>query len=244
MGNRVLLLVGTRKGLFTFESDTTRRAWREAGPLLSSWEVTGLLGDSRHGHRLFAGTGHMAYGPMIRVSLDFGETWTQMLESPRYPPDGGRSVHRIWQILSGTPAEPDTFFAGVDEAGFFVSRDGGRTWRHHDTLAADPSRPRWSRTQAGNPLHSLLLHPQQPQRLWGLVGGAGVVYSGNGGVDWEFRNAGRCPGRRRRRRAECTSPGAPPAPAPPCPPQIAGAASAATASARQRSARPDPRTGR
>lgn len=190
MGDRVILLVGTQKGLFTFESDAARRRWRETGPLLPSWEVTGLLGDSRHGQRIFVGTSDAAHGPTIRISEDVGQTWTQIVESPRYAADSGRLVHRVWQIVHGPATEPDTFYAGVDEAGLFVSRDSGTTWRHHDTLGRDPSRPRWSRTQAGNPLHSLTLHPGDAQRMWGLVGGAGVVYSGNGGVDWEFRNSG------------------------------------------------------
>ena len=188
MSGRVILLVGTKKGLFTFESDAERRNWRETGPLLASWEVNGLVGDSRRGHRLLAGTGHAAYGPTIRVSPDFGQTWTQVLESPRYTPESGRFVRRIWQIVCGP--EPDTYYAGVDEAGLFVSADGGLSWRQRDTLGRDPTRSRWSRTQAGNPLHSLVAHPADARRIWGLVGGAGVVYSGNGGVDWEFRNAG------------------------------------------------------
>ncbi|HET7559887.1 MAG TPA: hypothetical protein VFK80_07990 [Limnochordia bacterium] len=189
MSSRILLLVGTRKGLFTFASDAKRRVWRETGPLLPSWEVTGLLGDSRHGHRLFAGTGHMAYGATLRVSSDLGKGWTQLLHSPRYPAESGRIVHRIWD-LAAHPTKADTLYAGVDEAGLFISRDRGEHWTHHDTLGDDPTRPHWSRTKAGNPLHSLRFHPEDPQHMWALVGGAGVVFSQDGGVNWAWRNNG------------------------------------------------------
>ena len=85
MSRQVNVLVGTNKGLFLYQSDANRREWKLRGPFLSGWEVYSVLGDSRHGQRIFAGTSHMAYGPTLRVSEDFGETWQQISDGPHYP---------------------------------------------------------------------------------------------------------------------------------------------------------------
>lgn len=188
MPSAVLLLVGTQKGLFLFESDEERKSWRETGPLLASWEINGLLADYGRSGRLLAGTGHRAYGPTVRISEDRGASWSQQVASPRFN-DGVRTVRRIWQ-LAIDPHAPDLFYAGVDDAALFVSRDAGATWRLRDTLAEDATRSYWSRTAAGNPLHSIVFHPEKRDELWALIGGAGVAHSTDGGEHWSFRNAG------------------------------------------------------
>src|SRR3712207_3831108 len=123
MGKHVVVLVGTTKGAFFFHSDERRQEWHLSGPHLGGWDIYSLLGDSRNGRRIFAGTSHFVYGPTIRVSEDFGENWTEVANSPRYSPESGFEMKRIWQIVPGHPSEPDTLFAGVEEAGLFVSRD-------------------------------------------------------------------------------------------------------------------------
>ena len=52
MSQRVILMAGTNKGLFLFESDMDRQKWQVRGPLLSGWEIYGVLGDNRHGPRI------------------------------------------------------------------------------------------------------------------------------------------------------------------------------------------------
>src|SRR5579871_2321735 len=107
MVKRVMVCVGTTKGAFCFHSDETRRDWHMSGPHLSGWEVYSLLGDSRHTPRLYAGTSSFVYGTTIRFSDDLGETWTQVEASPAYSPESGFKLKRIWQIVPGSPAEPD-----------------------------------------------------------------------------------------------------------------------------------------
>ena len=101
MSQRVFVLAGTIKGLFIFESDTDRQKWQVHGPYLNGWEVYSVLGDGRHGQRIFAGTSHMAYGPSLRVSEDFGETWQEIEQGPSYPTETGFKLNRFWQIIPG-----------------------------------------------------------------------------------------------------------------------------------------------
>ena len=107
------------------------------GPHLDGWEIYSLFGCPRTG-RILAGTSHFVYGPTIRVSDDMGQTWRQIEKGPSYGADRGFKLQRIWQIRPGHASEPDTLYAGVEDAGLFVSRDNGDTWSEVDALANHP----------------------------------------------------------------------------------------------------------
>lgn len=190
MAKRMNLLVGTNKGVFIFTSDERRREWSLKGPFLSGWEVYSVLGDSRHGNRIYAGTSHAAYGATIRVSEDFGESWTQIEQGPSYAKDTGFSLNRIWQLVPGHPSEPDTLFAGVEEAGIFVSRDRGTTWRELDGLTKHPTRPGWFPGAGGMCLHTILIDPRDSRRMWVAMSAVGVFRTEDGGSTWTPRNQG------------------------------------------------------
>ncbi|HEY0826782.1 MAG TPA: exo-alpha-sialidase [Bacilli bacterium] len=190
MGKRVMLLVGTNKGLFFYTSDHERQNWNLSGPYLSGWEVYSVLGDSRHGNRIFAGTSHAAYGPTIRVSDDFGSSWTQIEDGPSYSKESGFSLNRIWQIIKGHSSEPDTLYAGVEEAGLFVSRDRGATWRELEGLTKHSSRPNWFPGAGGMCLHTILIHPSNPHRIWVAMSAVGVFRTDDGGETWITCNKG------------------------------------------------------
>lgn len=190
MPSRIMLLVGTTKGAFFFHSDSQRRSWRMTGPHLPGWEIYSLLGDSRQGHRIYAGTGHFVYGPTIRVSDDFGETWAELPGSPRYTKESGFTLERIWQIVPGHASQPDTLYAGVQEAGLFVSHDRGETWTELSGLTQHPSRPAWFPGGGGLCLHTILVDPKNAQRLWVGISAVGAFRSDDGGVSWQVCNNG------------------------------------------------------
>lgn len=183
MAQRVVLLVGTTKGAFFFHSDSGRRDWRMTGPHLAGWEVYSLLGDPRGG-RVYAGTSHWVYGPTIRVSDDLGETWTEVADGPRYAEESGFKLQRIWQLAAGHPSEPGTLFAGVEEAGLFVSRDGGARWSEVSALTAHPTRPGWFPGGGGLCLHTVLVDPANPRRWWVAASAVGVFRTDDAGASW------------------------------------------------------------
>jgi hypothetical protein len=190
MSQQVIVMVGTTKGLFFFESDGERRKWQVRGPSLGGWEVYSVLGDSRHVPRIFAGTSHMAYGPSLRVSEDFGENWRQIEAGPCYPVETGFKLNRFWQIVPGHATQPDTLFVGAEEAGLFVSHDRGESWHELDALTKHPSRPGWFPGAGGMCLHTILVHPANPQRMWVAASAIGVFRSDDGGATWQARNTG------------------------------------------------------
>ncbi|MGH2370567.1 MAG: WD40/YVTN/BNR-like repeat-containing protein, partial [Chloroflexota bacterium] len=192
-GKQVVVLVGTNKGAFVFHADAERRAWRRTGPHLGGWEVYSLLGladNARHAPRLLAATSHMAYGATIRVSDDLGETWKQMPGSPRYAGTSGSVVKRIWHLARGAPSQPDTLYAGVEDAGLFVSHDRGESWQELGGLTRHPTRPYWQPGGGGLCLHSIAVDPGHPRRLWVGISAAGVFRSDDGGQTWTVCNDG------------------------------------------------------
>jgi hypothetical protein len=190
MGKRVILLVGTNKGVFFYTSGLERKNWQLNGPFLAGWEIYSILGDSRHGNRIFAGVSHAAYGPTIRVSEDMGESWTQIEQGPAYSMESGFALNRIWQIVPGAPSEPDTLYAGVEEAGLFVSRDRGVTWKELDALTKHPTRPGWMPGAGGMCLHTIIVDPHNPLRIWVAMSSVGVFRSEDGGETWKTCNTG------------------------------------------------------
>jgi hypothetical protein len=70
----VLILAGTRKGLFLLKDDESRRRWEVEGPLLSGWEVYHAVLDSRSG-ALYTAANNFVYGGTVQRSDDLGQTW-------------------------------------------------------------------------------------------------------------------------------------------------------------------------
>ncbi|MGL4962552.1 MAG: WD40/YVTN/BNR-like repeat-containing protein [Inquilinus sp.] len=81
-------------------------------------------------------------------------------------------------------------YAGVQPAGLFRSDDQGQSWTHVEGLQRHPTRPEWSPGGAGLILHSLVLHPDDPDKIWVGISAAGVFHTADGGETWETRNRG------------------------------------------------------
>ncbi|MGI9417434.1 MAG: WD40/YVTN/BNR-like repeat-containing protein [Geminicoccaceae bacterium] len=187
MAARVLLLLGTKKGVFILESDAKRRDWSFRGPYCQTWPINHAIADPTDG-TIYGGGGDAWFGPAVWKSNDLGETWTHSSEGLAYA-EGEDPIKSVWSVASRDGA----LFAGVEPAGLFRSDDGGQTWRHLSGLRDHPSRPDWQPGGAGLILHSLVTHPEDERRLWVGISAAGVFASEDGGASWEPRNQGtRC----------------------------------------------------
>ena len=116
-------------------------------------------------------------------SADLGKTWSHSGEGLTYG-EGGPKMEKIWHI---EPAH-GVLYAGVEPAGLFKSEDGGVTWRHISGLRDHPSRPNWYGGNGGLCLHSIIVHPKDPNRIWVGTSAAGTFYTADGGKTWAPRN--------------------------------------------------------
>ncbi|MGH7956727.1 MAG: WD40/YVTN/BNR-like repeat-containing protein, partial [Opitutaceae bacterium] len=186
---KIVLLIGTVKGVFLYHSDERRAEWQLTGPHLGGWEIFSLCGDSRNA-RILAGTGHFTHGPTLRTTRDFGATWEPVDRNPAFPDGSKFELKHIWQIVPGNAAQPGTWYAGVDDAALFVSRDDAKTWSEVSGLTGHPTRPQWAPGFGGLCLHSVLVDPNNERRLWVGISAVGVFRSDDGGGTWRLRNDG------------------------------------------------------
>ena len=98
--SKVVLILGTKKGLFTLTSDQSREKWTQDGPFLQGNEVTHGTLDTRDGS-MYATDNNPWFGPRVGKSTDMGANWTFGENAPKFTEDSGKSVAKGWPSLRG-----------------------------------------------------------------------------------------------------------------------------------------------
>jgi photosystem II stability/assembly factor-like uncharacterized protein len=198
--SRVRLLVGTRKGAFVLTADAKRERWDVAGPHFAGWEVYHVKGSPAEPNKIYASQSSGWFGQVIQRSSDGGATWEAVGNKFAY--DGVPGTHqwydgtphpwefaRVWH-LEPALTDPDTVYAGVEDAALFRTTDGGQTWHELSGLRGHGSGPSWQPGAGGLCLHTILLDPANPQRLFVAISAAGAFRSDDGGQTWQPINRG------------------------------------------------------
>ena len=96
---------------------------------------------------------------------------------------------RVWH-LEPSLSNADTVYAGVEDAALFRTTDGGRTWHELAGLRGHESGPRWQPGAGGMCLHTIVLDPRNPERIFVAISAAGTFRSEDGGKTWRPINHG------------------------------------------------------
>jgi photosystem II stability/assembly factor-like uncharacterized protein len=96
---------------------------------------------------------------------------------------------RVWH-LEPSLSDPDTVYAGVEDAALFRSTNGGQTWQELSGLRGHGSGPHWQPGAGGMCLHTILLDPSNAQRIFVAISAAGAFRSDDGGKTWKPINRG------------------------------------------------------
>jgi photosystem II stability/assembly factor-like uncharacterized protein len=196
----VRALVGTRKGAFILTADGKRKDWNVDGPHFGGWEMYHLKGSPVEPNRIYASQSTSWFGQLIQRSDDGGETWAPVGNEFRY--DGVPGTHqwydgtphpwefaRVWH-LEPSPTDADTVYAGVEDAALFRSDDGGAEWSEVAGLREHGSGPAWQPGAGGMCLHTILLDPTRPNRMFVAISAAGAFRTDDGGRTWQPVNRG------------------------------------------------------
>ena len=196
----VRVLVGTRKGAFVLTSDAKRANWDVSGPHFAGWEIYHLKGSPADPNRLYASQSSGWFGQLIQRSNDGGKTWAPV--GNKFVYDGVPGTHqwydgtphpwefkRVWH-LEPSLTDPDTIFAGIEDAALFRSTDAGQTWRELSGLRGHGSGPHWQPGAGGMCLHTIVLDPSNPSRIFIAISAAGVFRTDDAGETWRPINRG------------------------------------------------------
>ncbi|MEX2309665.1 MAG: exo-alpha-sialidase [Pirellulales bacterium] len=96
---------------------------------------------------------------------------------------------RVWH-LEPSLSDPDTVYAGVEDAAIFRSNDGGQNWHELAGLRGHGTGPQWSPGAGGMGLHTILLDPTNPNRIYIAISAAGTFRTDDGGKTWKPINRG------------------------------------------------------
>jgi photosystem II stability/assembly factor-like uncharacterized protein len=197
---QIRVLVGTRKGAFILSSDGKRKNWEVDGPHFAGWEIYHLKGSPADPNRLYASQSNSWFGQLIQRSNDGGKTWEAV--GNKFVYDGVPGTHqwydgtphpwefkRVWH-LEPSLTDPESVYAGIEDAALFQSTDGGKNWQELSGLRGHGSGPRWQPGAGGMCLHTIILDPANPARIFIAISAAGAFRTDDGGETWIPINRG------------------------------------------------------
>jgi photosystem II stability/assembly factor-like uncharacterized protein len=196
----VRVLVGTHKGAFVINSDGKRNKWEVEGPFFAGWEIYHLKGSPADPDRLYASQTSGWFGQTIQRSSDGGKTWAPVGNKFTY--EGVPGTHqwydgtqhpwefkRVWH-LEPSVSDPDKVYAGVEDAALFESTDSGATWTELSGLRQHDTGPHWQPGAGGMCLHTIVIDPKNPERIYVAISAAGAFRSDDAGKTWKPINKG------------------------------------------------------
>ncbi|HTD66264.1 MAG TPA: exo-alpha-sialidase [Candidatus Limnocylindria bacterium] len=212
--SKVRVLVGTKKGAFILTADGKRQNWEVSGPHFGGWEMYHLKGSPVDPNRIYASQTSGWFGQIIQRSDDGGQTWEApgggmtttpegmpKVESNKFVYEGEVGTHkwydgtqhpwefkRVWH-LEPSLTDPDTAYAGVEDAGIFKTTDGGKTWQELSGLR-NAKGHLWQPGAGGMVVHTIILDPKNANRIYIAISAAGAFRTDDGGKTWRPINRG------------------------------------------------------
>jgi photosystem II stability/assembly factor-like uncharacterized protein len=218
--SKVRVLVGTHKGAFILTADGKRDKWDISGPHFAGWEIYHLKGSTADPNRIYVSQTSGWFGQIIQRSSDGGKTWEtpggEAAPAGGTPPppsnkfaydtsaasgkpltthqwyDGTQhpwEFKRVWHIEPSLH-DPDIAYAGVEDAAIFRTTDGGKSWHELSALRGHDTGPKWQPGAGGMCLHTIVLDPSNPQRMFIAISAAGAFRTDDGGATWKPINKG------------------------------------------------------
>ena len=198
--SQVRVLVGTKKGAFVLAADGKRENWQVSGPHFGGWEIYHLKGSPADPNRIYASQSSSWFGQIVQRSDDGGATWNPVNNKFAY--EGTPGTHqwydgtphpwefkRVWHFEPSL-TDPDSVYAGIEDAALFQSKDGGISWTELSGLRGHGTGPEWQPGAGGMCLHTVILDPEDANRIYIAISAAGAFRSDDAGQSWKPINRG------------------------------------------------------
>ncbi|NOS71284.1 MAG: exo-alpha-sialidase, partial [Verrucomicrobia bacterium] len=210
------VLVGTKKGAFILTADGKRQNWEVSRPHFAGWEMYHHKGSAAEPNRIYASQSSGWFGQIIQRSDDGGKTWNTPGSSPEdlkgpegfpkgesnkfvYEGEVGKHMwydgtqhpwefKRVWHIEPSL-TDPDTAYAGVEDAAIFKTTDGGKSWQEMAGLRQAKGHL-WQPGAGGMAVHTIIIDPKNPKRIYIAISAAGAFRTEDGGLTWKPINKG------------------------------------------------------
>jgi len=198
--SKVRVLVGTRKGAFILNSDGKRQRWDVSGPHFGGLPIYHMKASPVDPNRIYASQTSDWFGQVLQRSNDGGKTWEAVGNKFVYEGETGTHLwydgtphpwefKRIWH-LEPSLSDPDTVYAGAEDAAMFRTTDGGQTWHELAGLRNHGSGKLWQPGAGGLGLHTIVIDPSDPNRIFIAISAAGTFRTDDGGQTWRPINRG------------------------------------------------------
>jgi photosystem II stability/assembly factor-like uncharacterized protein len=198
--SKVRVLVGTKKGAFVLSSDAKRKSWKVDGPHFAGWEIYHLKGSPADPNRLYASQSSGWFGQVLQRSNDGGKSWEAAGNDFTYEGTPGPHVwydgsphpyefKRVWH-LEPSLSDPETVYAGVEDAALFKSTDGAKTWSELPGLRTHETASSWAPGAGGLCLHTIVIDPTNTDKMFIAISSAGVFRTDDAGKTWQPANRG------------------------------------------------------
>ncbi|MDP2469313.1 MAG: hypothetical protein Q8W46_00510 [Candidatus Palauibacterales bacterium] len=185
MEQRVILCIGTKKGVFVAESSTDRESFSLRGPFAPGVAVYAALIDTRAEPRIYASSCNAFFGMKVLRSTDLGATFEETRQAPAFPKEDGRALANIWSLEAGD--EEHDLWCGVEPASLFRSGDAGDSWDLVNGISNHPHARQWQPGNGGLCLHTIV---RDGNRVHLGISTGGHYLSEDGGETFAASNDG------------------------------------------------------
>ena len=185
MAERVIISIGTKKGLFIAEASKNRGRFALRGPFGPGVSVYSTLIDTRGTPRLYASSCNPFFGMKVMRSTDLGKSFKETKSAPAFPKDDGRALANIWALEPAGGKKGR--FAGVEPASLFHSDDGGDTWDLVPGISNHDHARKWNPGNGGLCMHTIV---RDGDRMHLGISTGGHYLSEDGGATFRAANNG------------------------------------------------------
>lgn len=185
MAERVVVCIGTKKGLFVAESAKTRRRFEVRGPFRPGVAVYSALIDTRGKPTVYASSCCPFFGMQVLRSTDLGRKFKETKSTPTFPKRDGRALMNIWSIEPGHGKRD--LLCGVQPAALFYSPDRGDSWEMVPGISKHKHAQQWQPGNGGLCMHTIL---RDGDRVHLGISTGGHYLSEDGGQTFSAANNG------------------------------------------------------